>query len=94
MLAGRLCIAKPIFLAFQCCIREKLRMDLIESRLDYACRHEFAAYRLAVVLSTMGGLKCVSVEAGEQCVMTSGRTRMQVWHADSWASQNLVKYST
>ena len=39
---------------------------------------------------TMGGLKCVSVEAGEQCVMTSGRTRMQVWHADNWASQNLV----
>ena len=49
----------------------------------YACR-------LAVVLSTMGGLRCVSVEAGGLCVMISGRTRMQVWHADSWASQNLV----
>ena len=44
-----------------------------------------------MVLSTMGGLKYVSVEAGGRCVITSGRTRMQVWHADSWASQNLVQ---
>ena len=39
----------------------------------------------------MVGLKCVLVEPGEQSVMTSGRTEMQVLHADSLASQNLVR---
>ena len=55
--------------------------------INYVTVH---ACRVAVVLSTMGGLMCVSVEAGGLCVMTFGKTRMQVWRADSWASQNLV----
>ena len=48
-------------------------------------------YRLEVEYRTMVGLKCVLVEPGEQSVMTSGRTEMQVLHADSLASQNLVR---
>ena len=52
--------------------------------MKYLCRVE-VEYR------TLVGLKCVLVEPGEQSVMTSGRTKMQVLHADSLASQNLVK---
>ena len=39
----------------------------------------------------MVGLKYVLAEAGEQSVMTSGRTKMQVLHVDSLVSQNLVR---
>ena len=54
--------------------------------------HSIILYnRLEVEYRTMVGLKCVWVEAGEQSAMTSGRTKMQVLHADSLASQNLVR---
>ena len=40
---------------------------------------------------TLVGLKFVSVDTGEQSVMTSGRTKMQVLPADSLVFRNLVR---